>query len=257
MCIRARGDSDRNPTGRGTGGSRSIPVGGVAIANASEKILEKAREQAAEMLEAAAADIEVSHGRFTIAGTDRSITLVEIAQASQTETPFDETAAFAPPAATFPNGAHVCEVEIDPDTGVVEVVTYTVVDDFGTVLNPAMVAGQVYGGIAQGLGQALYERTVYEPESGQLLSGSFMDYAMPRADNFPTIDFRYNEIPCTTNPMGIKGAGEAGCIGAPPAAINAVIDDLSEYGVTHVDMPATPEVVWRLIHDRRPRMAAE
>ncbi|NNG04396.1 MAG: xanthine dehydrogenase family protein molybdopterin-binding subunit [Inquilinus sp.] len=252
-----QGDSDRIPTGRGTGGSRSIPVGGVAVVNASEKIVERAREQAAELLEAAAADIEVVHGRFTIAGTDRSITLTEIAKASSAETPFDETAAFAPPSNTFPNGAHVCEVEIDPDTGMVDVVNYTVVDDFGTVLNPLMVAGQVYGGIAQGLGQALHECTVYEPESGQLLSGSFMDYTMPRADDLPSIDFRYNEIPCATNPLGIKGAGEAGCIGAPPAAINAVIDALADYGVTHVDMPATPETVWRLIHGQRPRIAAE
>ncbi len=252
-----QGDSDRIPTGRGTGGSRSIPVGGVAVVNASELILDKAKLQAADMLEAAAADIEVEHGRFTIAGTDRSITLAEIASASKAETAFDETAAFAPPTNTYPNGTHICEVEIDRDTGQVAVITYTVVDDFGTILNPLMVAGQVHGGIAQGIGQALLESTVFDPESGQLLSGSFMDYTMPRADDIPDIDFRWNVVPCKTNPLGIKGAGEAGCIGAPPAVINAVVDALAEFGVTHVDMPATPEKIWRLIQANAPRAAAE
>lgn len=252
-----QGDSDRVATGNGTGGSRSIPVGGVAVVNASEKILEKAKLRAADLLEAAPADIEVEHGRFTIAGTDRSITFTEIARSSDAETPFDENAAFMPSASTYPNGAHICEVEIDRDTGEVTIVNYTVVDDFGTVLNPLMVAGQVHGGIAQGVGQALYEHTVYDPETGQLLSGSFMDYTMPRADNLPMVDFKYNEIPCRTNPLGIKGAGEAGCIGAPPAVINAVIDALAEFGVTHIDMPATPEKIWRLIARHAPKMAAE
>ncbi len=252
-----QGDSDTIPTGRGTGGSRSIPVGGVSVANASEQILDKAKLKAAEMLEAATADIEVEHGRFTIAGTDRSITLSEIARASETETAFDETAAFAPPTNTYPNGTHICEVEIDQDTGQTAIVNYIVVDDFGTILNPMMVAGQVHGGIAQGIGQALLEHTVFDLESGQLLSGSFMDYTMPRADDIPTIEFRYNVVPCATNPLGIKGAGEAGCIGAPPAVINAVVDALSEFGVTHVDMPATPEKIWRLIQDHAPRAAAE
>ena len=252
-----QGDSDRIPTGRGTGGSRSIPVGGVAVVNASELVLDKAKLRAADLLEAAAADIEVEHGRFTIAGTDRSITLTEIAQASETETAFDETAAFEPPTNTYPNGTHICEVEIDRDTGQTAIVTYIVVDDFGTILNPLMVAGQVHGGIAQGIGQALLEHTVFDPESGQLLSGSFMDYTMPRADDIPHIDFRYNVVPCATNPLGIKGAGEAGCIGAPPAVINAIVDALAEFGVTHVDMPATPEKIWRLIQDHAPRAAAE
>ncbi len=252
-----QGDSDTIPTGRGTGGSRSIPVGGVAVVNASEQILEKAKEKAADLLEAATADIEVANGRFTIAGTDRSITLSEIAQSSETETAFDETSAFAPPSNTYPNGTHICEVEIDRDTGQTAIVSYIVVDDFGTILNPLMVAGQVHGGIAQGIGQALLEHTVFDPESGQLLSGSFMDYTMPRADDIPDIDFRYNVVPCATNPLGIKGAGEAGCIGAPPAVINAVVDALAEFGVTHVDMPATPEKIWRLIQDHAPRAAAE
>ncbi len=252
-----QGDSDRIPTGNGTGGSRSIPVGGVAVVNASELILDKAKLRAADLLEAAAADIEVEHGRFTIAGTDRSITLAEIARASETDTAFDESAAFKPPTNTYPNGTHICEVEIEQDTGQLTVVNYIVVDDFGTILNPLMVAGQVHGGIAQGIGQALLEHTVFDLESGQLLSGSFMDYTMPRADDMPHIDFRYNVVPCTTNPLGIKGAGEAGCIGAPPAVINAVVDALAEFGVTHVDMPATPEKIWRLIQADSTRAAAE
>ncbi len=244
-----QGDSDTIPTGRGTGGSRSIPVGGVSVANASEQILDKAKLKAAEMLEAATADIEVEHGRFTIAGTDRSITLSEIARASETETAFDETAAFAPPTNTYPNGTHICEVEIDQDTGQTAIVNYIVVDDFGTILNPMMVAGQVHGGIAQGIGQALLEHTVFDLESGQLLSGSFMDYTMPRADDIPTIEFRYNVVPCATNPLGIKGAGEAGTIGAPPAVVNAFVDALyPATGATHIDMPVTPQKVWNLLH---------
>lgn len=244
-----QGDTARIRTGTGTGGSRSIPVGGMAVSSASEAILETAKTKAADMLEAATADIEISDGIFTIVGTDRSITFVEVAKASAEDIAFDEGGDFKPPAATFPNGAHVCELEIDPDTGATEIVAYTVVDDFGVVLNPLLLEGQVHGGVAQGIGQALHERTVYD-ENGQLLSGSLMDYALPRADNLPFLTFRTNVVPCRTNPMGVKGAGEAGAIGAPPAVINAVVDALSDHGVTHVDMPATPEALWTLISER-------
>jgi carbon-monoxide dehydrogenase large subunit len=251
-----QGDTDRIATGGGTGGSRSIPVGGQAIAEAALKIQDKAKARAAEMLEAAAADIVFEDGRFSIVGTDRSVTLQEIAKQIGGDTAFDETGDFKPPAATFPNGAHIVELDIDRATGEVEILKYTVVDDFGRVLNPLMVAGQVHGGVAQGIGQALHEHTVYDDE-GQLLSGSFMDYCMPRADDLPFLTFKYNEIPCTTNPMGVKGAGEAGAIGAPPAVINAVVDALAPYGVAHVDMPATPETLWRLIDRAEPGLAAE
>jgi len=251
-----QGDTDRIATGGGTGGSRSIPVGGQAVAEAALKVQEKARAHAAEMLEAAAADVVFEDGRFSIVGTDRSVTLQEIARHIGGDSAFDETGNFKPPAATFPNGAHIVELEIDAATGVVSFDRYTVVDDFGKVLNPLMVAGQVHGGVAQGIGQALLEHTVYD-EEGQLVTGSFMDYAMPRADDLPFLTFKYNEIPCTTNPMGIKGAGEAGAIGAPPAVINAIVDALAGFGVEHVDMPATPERIWRLIPREEPGLAAE
>ncbi|WP_366654487.1 xanthine dehydrogenase family protein molybdopterin-binding subunit [Fodinicurvata sp. EGI_FJ10296] len=251
-----QGDSDLIPTGGGTGGSRSIPVGGQATSTAAEQVLERARERAADMLEAAAADIEFADGLFTIVGTDRRISFVDVAKASAEETAFDESGGFKPPAATFPNGTHVCELEIDPETGQVEIITYTVVDDFGTVLNPLLVEGQVHGGIAQGMGQALLERTVFDDE-GQLLTGSFMDYCMPRADHLPFVTFRYNEVPCTTNPLGIKGAGEAGSIGAPPAIINALVDALYDQGIRHIDMPATPEIIWRAARNSMTGLAAE
>jgi carbon-monoxide dehydrogenase large subunit len=167
----------------------------------------------------------------------------------------DETANFMPGANTYPNGCHIAEVEIDPTTGATRVVRYTIVDDFGTVINPLMVEGQVHGGTVQGIGQALYEGCVYD-ESGQLLTGSFMDYAMPRAGDVPGFSFAYNEVPCSANPLGVKGCGEAGAIGAPPATINAIVDALSQFGVQHIDMPATPEKVWRAINGGA-RQAAE
>ena len=252
-----QGDTDAMPTGSGVGGSRAIPVGGANVADAALKIQERAKARAADMMEAAAADIALEDGRFTIVGTDRSVTLAEIAADLGEDIAFDEQGDFKPPASTFPNGAHICELEVDPDTGTVEILRYTVVDDFGKVLNPLLVAGQVHGGIAQGIGQALLEKTVYDEDSGQLLSGSFMDYAMPRADSLPFVDFRYNEIPCKTNPLGVKGAGEAGAIGAPPAIINALVDALSVHGIEHIDMPAIPSAVWRAIQDRRIEQAAE
>ena len=244
-----QGDSDQVATGGGTGGSRSIPVGGAAISGAALKVQEQARLRAADLMEAAAGDLVFEDGRFAIVGTDRTMTLAEIAAQSAEETAFAETDTYRPSASTYPNGCHVCEVEIDEETGAPAIVAYTVVDDFGTVLNPMMLAGQVYGGIAQGVGQALLERTVYD-DDGQLLSASFMDYALPRADDVPSIDFAYKEIRCTTNALGMKGAGEAGAIGAPPAVINAIVDALAGAGldVDHVDMPATPEALWRLIN---------
>jgi len=247
-----QGDSDRIASGGGTMGSRSVPVGGAAVSGAALKVLEQAKRKAAELLEAAAVDVEYADGEFRIAGTDRTIGWREVARAAapaEGAIGFDASETWSPPNPTFPNGVHVCELEIDADTGVVQVVDYTVVDDFGKVINPLLLAGQVHGGVGQGLGQALLERCVYEPESGQLLSASFMDYAMPRADDLPSIRFQINEVPCTTNALGIKGAGEAGAIGAPPAIMNAVVDALVEFGVRHVDMPARPETLWRLIRE--------
>jgi carbon-monoxide dehydrogenase large subunit len=251
-----QGDTERIAYGEGTDGSRSIPVGGAAIADAALKVRDKAKARAAELLEAAPADLAFEDGRFVIVGTDRSVTLQEVAAAAESDVAFEDTGHFKPSAGTFPNGAHVCEVEIDPETGAVEVVGYTVVDDVGRVLNPLMLEGQVHGGVAQGLGQALLERAAFDSETGQLVTGSFMDYAVPHARSLPFVTFRTNEFPCTTNPLGVKGAGEAGAIGAPPAAINAVVDALAPFGVEHVDMPALPETVWRLCRDARPPTAA-
>lgn len=245
-----QGDSDLIETGGGTMGSRSVPIGGSAIQAASDKLIETAKIKAAEMLETAAVDIEFSAGEFRIVGTDRSQSFQSVAQAAAPAdggASFDEAETFAPDSATYPNGTHVCELEIDAATGTIKLVDYTVVDDFGKAINPLLLEGQVHGGIAQGLGQALLESCEYEADSGQLLSASFMDYTMPRADDLPAIRFKRNEVPCLTNPLGIKGAGEAGAIGAPPAIINAVVNALSDYGVRHVDMPVTPGKLWGII----------
>lgn len=260
-----QGDTDLVPTGHGTMGSRSVPVGGVSAHNAAIGVVDKGKRLAAHYLEAAVGDIEFEAGLFTIAGTDRRMTLAEIARRADdaASLPDGEQPGLSavgkhqPPNFTFPNGCHVCELEVDPETGIVEILDYTVVDDFGTVVNPLMLAGQVHGGIAQGVGQALCERTVYDDASGQMLSGSFMDYAMPRADLLPPIRFHVNVVPCRTNPLGIKGAGEAGAIGAPPAVINALSDALAPLGVTRMDMPATPDRIWAAIAEARVRMAAE
>ncbi len=261
-----QGDTDLIEKGGGTGGSRSIPEGGVAVRTAGEKLVDKAKQIAGVLLEAAAGDIDYADGIFTVVGTDRTVPFKQVAAAAHDpdklpdglEAGLDGEADHKAEAQTFPNGCHVCEVEVDPETGWVEVVKHTVVDDFGTVLNPLMLAGQVHGGVAQGLGQALLEYTAYDQESGQLLTGSFMDYCMPRADDVPFVDFHYYEdAPCTTNALGIKGAGEAGAIGAPPAAINAIVDALKPYGVSHLDMPATREKIWRLIRDGAAKEAAE
>ena len=244
------GDSDLIETGGGTMGSRSVPVGGSAISAASDKIIKKAKITAAEILESSLSDIEFHGGEFRIIGTDRVQSFRSVCEAAAPTdggASFDEKETFVPDSATYPNGTHVCELEIDVPTGIINLVDYTVVDDFGKVINPLLLEGQVHGGIGQGLGQALLECCEYESESGQLLSASFMDYTMPRADNLPSIRFIRNEVPCTTNPLGIKGAGEAGAIGAPPAIINAVVNALSDYKIRHVDMPVTPNKLWRLM----------
>ena len=261
------GDTNKIPFGMGTYGSRSLAVGGSALVKAMDKVERKAKKIAAHMLEAAETDIEVKDGRFTVAGTDKSLGIGDIALQAyvphnfpldELEPGLDEQAFYDPKNFTYPNGCHVCEVEIDPDTGVTTIVSFAAVDDFGNVINPLIVEGQVHGGLVQGIGQALYENCVYDEESGQLVTGSYMDYCMPRADDVPSFTVRYHEDqPCTHNPLGVKGCGEAGTIGAAAAVMNAVVDALSEYGVTHMDMPATPEKVWRTIRDAAPAMAAE
>ncbi len=249
------GDTDLVHHGKGTFGSRSISVGGAALLRASEKIIDRARKIAAHLLEAADEDITFEDGVFTVQGTDREITLIDVARASyqaakmprELEIGLSESAIILPPGPTYPNGCHVAEVEIDPETGTTELIRYTVVDDVGVALNPMMVKGQVHGGVVQGAGQALLEEIVYDPDSGQLLTGSFMDYAMPRADNFPSFDVIEHNVPSKNNPMGLKGAGEAGTVGALPSVMNAVCDALRPLGITHIDMPATPERVWQAI----------
>jgi aerobic carbon-monoxide dehydrogenase large subunit len=250
------GDTDRTPSGV-TGGSRGVPVAGSALFEASKKVIEKGRQVAAHLLETASVDVVFEDAEFKVAGTDLRMGLFAVAQAARdpaklppgTEPGLDVTHFRMPEAETFPNGCHIVEVEIDPDTGNVTVDRYTVVDDFGRTINPLTLEGQVHGGIVQGLGQALYEHTVYDEESGQLLSGSFLDYCMPRADNFPFFKFATHNVPSTANPLGVKGAGEAGAIGAPPAAINAIVDALYRHaGIRDIDMPATPIKVWRALH---------
>ena len=246
------GDTDRVAFGMGSNGSRSTVIGGTALWRAADRIIEKGKKIAAHLLEAAAGDIEFNDGSFAVAGTDKKIALKDVAKAAFVamrlppgfEGGLYETATFVPSADTWPNGSHVCEVEIDPQTGVVQVLSYLVVDDVGNMMNPAGVKGQIHGGVAQGLGQALMEQVVYDRESGQLLTGSFMDYAMPRADDMPPIQVENNAVPTKLNPMGAKGAGEAGTVGAIPAVMNAVIDALSPLGIRSLDMPATCERVW-------------
>ncbi|MDR3421260.1 MAG: xanthine dehydrogenase family protein molybdopterin-binding subunit [Xanthobacteraceae bacterium] len=250
------GDTDRVPFGSGTFGSRSIAVGGSAIDNAAAKIIEKGKRIAAHLLEASAADMTFGNGVFSIAGTDRRVTLREVARVAyipkaypaELELGLADTAVYDPPAFAWSNGAHACEVEIDRDTGEIRVIGYWGVDDVGTVINPMIVEGQIQGGVAQGLGQALRERCVYDLDTGQLLSGSLMDYALPRASDMPVIVSELDESqPCTHNPLGAKGCGEAGSIGAPAAIVNAVLDALRPLGVTDVQLPLTSESVWQAI----------
>jgi aerobic carbon-monoxide dehydrogenase large subunit len=253
--IRVRqGDTDTIPVGGGTGGSRSLYSEGQAILMTADTVINKGKQAAAEVLEAAPADIAFDDGRFSIVGTDRGIDIVELAGIQRRKAASGEQAITLDAAEianvaehTFPNGCHMAEVEVDPDTGAVDIVRYRVCDDFGKTVNPMIVRGQVHGGVAQGVGQALVERTNYDPETGQLLSGSFMDYALPRANDLPDIEVDLLEVPSVSNPLGVKGAGEAGSVGSPPALINAIIDALSSEGVTHIDMPATPENVWKAL----------
>jgi carbon-monoxide dehydrogenase large subunit len=250
-----QGDTELVPTGIGTGGSRSMTIGGSSIYRSVRSMIESGRKMAAEVLEAAVADIEFADGVYRIAGTDRTVPLAEIATASfdDAKRPVDVESGlyssedFLPEAPNFPNGCHICELELDPDTGVVEILRYTVEDDVGKVINPLLLEGQIMGGVAQGLGQACGEHAVYDRDSGQLLSATFMDYPMPRADWVPDMDFRYQEILSPRNPLGVKGAGEAGTVGAAPAYINALLDALSVRGIEHIDMPATPLKVWQAL----------
>ena len=250
-----QGDSDQLLAGGGTGGSRSMMNSGAAIVEASVKVIEQGKTIASHALEASAADIEFANGRFVVAGTDRGIGLLELADKLRTgairlppgaPASLDVRHVSEGMPAAYPNGCHVAEVELDPDTGLIEVVKYSSVNDFGTVINPLMVNGQVHGGVVQGIGQALLERTVYD-EEGQLLSGSYMDYTMPRAHDAPDFTVVSHPVPAKTNPLGVKGCGEAGCAGGLAAVMNAVVDALSVYGIKHIDMPATPERVWQAI----------
>ena len=249
-----QGDTDSIPTGGGTGGARSLYSEGQAILVTAESVIAKGKRAASEALEASVEDIEFSAGRFSIAGTDRGMDIVSLAGAQmarkasgQDATLLDSVETAEIVHHTFPNGCHMAEVEVDPDTGVISVLRYIVVDDVGKAVNPMIVRGQVHGGVAQGVGQALMERTAYDPESGQLLSGSFMDYQLPRAADLPDIEVDLIEVPCATNPLGVKGAGEAGAVGSPPAVVNALVDALRDSGVQSIDMPATPEKVWRAL----------
>jgi carbon-monoxide dehydrogenase large subunit len=238
-----QGDTDAIATGGGTGGSSSLPIGATTIARATEQMLARARELAADLLEAAVVDLGYVNGRFTVTGTDVSLGLLEMGARLDHEQmgACVGESAFEGEHCTYPNGAYVCEVCIDAETGQVRIESFTCVDDLGTVLNPAIATGQVIGGVVQGIGQALLERTVYDADSAQLLSGSFMDYALPRADDLPVFKTLLTGQPSRNNPLGVKGAGEVGPIGAPAAVANAVVDAL---GGQDFDMPATPERIW-------------
>ena len=260
------GDTAKIPFGMGTYGSRSLAVGGSAIVKALDKVIAKGRKIAAHLLEAAEADITFEDGQFKVAGTDRAKSFGEIALTAyvphnypieELEPGLDETAFYDPKNFTYPAGAHIAEIEIDRDTGMVRVIRFTASDDFGRIINPMIVEGQVHGGLAQGIGQALFENAVYDKDSGQLLTGSFMDYCMPRADDLPSFEVSHNVTLCTHNPLGVKGCGEAGAIGSPAAIMNAVADALAPLGLGPVDMPATPEKLWRLIQSTVPALAAE
>lgn len=252
-----QGDTARVATGGGTGGSKSVPLGAVIVDQAARRLAELIRQRAGEELETAAGDIELAGGKARVKGTDRAIAFARIAaKAAASNERVESAGAFKAPDFTYPNGTHIAEVEIERRTGLVTLAAYWVVDDFGVVVNPLLLQGQIHGGIAQGLGQALFEQTIYDARSGQLLTASFMDYAMPRADDMVPIHFETRNVPSRTNPLGIKGAGEAGTVGACPAIMNAVVDALHRHnGTTHIDMPATPESVWRAIHGLPPRAA--
>ncbi len=260
-----QGDSDELLAGSGTGGSRSIMNSGAAILVAADEVAKKGKEIASHVLEAAVGDIDFSKGMFRIVGTDRAIGLMDLAAKLRdgslslpegAPTSLDVSHVSKGEIAAYPNGCHICEVEIDPDTGIIRVDRYTTVNDFGTIVNPLLVEGQIHGGVAQGVGQALMERVVFD-EQGQLVTGSFMDYQLPRAEDLPDIGFASHPVPATTNLLGAKGCGEAGCAGSLTSVMNAVVDALSDVGVHHIDMPATPEIVWRAIQEAKVRRAAE
>ena len=252
-----QGDTDEVFFGEGTGGSRSATLAGSAFHLATEKVVTKARAIAAHMLKVDDSDLKFDEGVFSTSKTNRTLSVKEIAAAALDlanlpngmEPGLTATAVYHAPVNNYPNGCHICELEIDRDTGKVDIVRYSVVDDFGTVLNPLLLHGQVHGGVAQGAGQALME-DIHFDAAGQLVTGSFMDYAMPHAHDFCDIEVESNPVPTKTNPLGVKGAGEAGCVGALPAVANALVDALSEFGVKHIEMPATPERVWRAMNGK-------
>jgi aerobic carbon-monoxide dehydrogenase large subunit len=250
-----QGDTDMIATGLGTGGSASIPTGGVSVQRATHELGKHLRDIAAEALEASPGDLEINDATIRIAGTDRAISFADLAKRPGIDpSRLNASATFTAADGTFPNGTHLAEVEIDPATGLIRIVNYIVIDDFGVTLNPLLLAGQVHGGAMQGIGQALMEEAVYSPKDGQLQTGSFMDYALPRAADGPSFVFETHNVPCTTNPLGVKGAGEAGAIGSCPAVVNAIIEGLwREYGIDHIDMPATAERVWIAIREYQRR----
>ena len=259
-----QGDTDAVPIGRGSYGSRSMHVGGNALKKAADNIIEKAKPMAAMMMEAAAGDIEFKDGSFRIVGTDRAMKLTDVAKAfyrpamlpPQFDVGLEASGTFAAEPPNYPNGCHVCEVEVDPETGFVTLARYAAVDDVGKIMNHLLCEGQIHGGVAQGVGQALMEAIVFDAD-GQLVTGSFQDYAMPRAEDFPDLVSELTEVPAKTNPLGVKGAGEAGATGAPPAVIGAILDALKPLGIDHIDMPATPSRVWAAINARATKTAAE
>jgi len=259
------GDTDKILFGMGTYGSRSIAVGGTAIVKALDKIIAKGKKIAAHLMEAAETDIEYDRGVFKVAGTDKQKTIGEVAFAAyvphnypldKLEPGLNENAFYDPTNFTFPAGSYVCEVEIDPDTGVTKIEKFTAVDDFGNIINPMIVEGQVHGGLTQGIGQALLEGCKYDAESGQLITGSYMDYTMPRADDVPSYQLETRVTACTHNPLGVKGCGEAGAIGAPAALMNAITDALQVYGINDLPMPASPQTVWNTIQKAKTKKAA-
>jgi len=249
------------PFGRGTYAARSSMVGGCALKLAIDEVIGKAGKMAAFLMECSSDDIVFREGHFNINGTDRSIAFIDVAKAfyRRAGIPRDlgvgltGSGSYDTEPPNFPNGCHACEVEIEPDTGEVELMSYAAVDDAGRIINPLICEGQIHGGIAQGVGQALMEHVVYDSDSGQLLSGSFMDYAMPRASHFPNFKTAFNEVPCATNPLGVKGIGEAGTIGAPPALVNAIMDALAPLGISTLDMPVTPARIWEALQSKYTR----
>jgi carbon-monoxide dehydrogenase large subunit len=259
-----QGDTDAVPFGRGTYAARSSMVGGCALKLAADAIIDKAKPMAAFLMEASAADIEFKDGEFRVVGTDKAMGMMAVARGfyrpmglpKEFSVGLEASGSWASEPPNFPNGFHACEVEVDPDTGALTIDRYACVDDLGIVINPMICEGQVMGALAQGIGQTLMEQVVYDPATGQLVTGSFMDYAMPRANDIPEVHSEFCEVPSTTNPLGIKGIGESGSIASPPAIMSALQDALKPLGVAHIDMPATPARVWAAIEAARKAKAA-